>query len=96
MENPFESLENRLSNIEKMLEELKTTLMPYTTIPKTYIEKNKLSVRAYNGLRNAGINTIEELVEYDERTLLRYKDIGKKSVSEIREYLSKLGITFKW
>ena len=95
MQNPFEIIDARLSNIESMLIDLKREMLPYAEIPKTNIDKSRLSVRANNVLEHAKIYTIEELIKHNEKSLMRFKDMGKKSVKEVREYLSELGITLK-
>lgn len=56
------------------------------------IEDLELSVRAYNCLKSAGINTIAELVQKTETELLKTKNFGKRSLEEIKEVLAKLGL----
>ncbi len=52
----------------------------------------QLSVRAYNGLRNAGIETLGDLVLKSERDLLRERNIGRKSIEEIQRILGPLNL----
>ncbi|MCS7163428.1 MAG: DNA-directed RNA polymerase subunit alpha [Thermodesulfovibrio sp.] len=56
------------------------------------IEDLELSVRAYNCLKSAGINTIAELVQKSENELLKTKNFGRRSLEEIKEVLSNLGL----
>ena len=53
---------------------------------------DQLSVRAYNGLRNADIATIGDLVVKSETELLRERNIGRKSIEEVERILDGLGL----
>ena len=53
---------------------------------------DQLSVRAYNGLRNADISTIGDLVVKSETELLRERNIGRKSIEEVERILDSLGL----
>ena len=53
---------------------------------------DQLSVRAYNGLRNADIATIGDLVVKSEQELLRERNIGRKSIEEVQRILQRLGL----
>jgi DNA-directed RNA polymerase subunit alpha len=61
---------------------------------KTSLEDLDLSVRAYNCLKAAKINTLGELVRFDTHELLKFRNFGKKSLVEIEELLTMKGITF--
>lgn len=61
---------------------------------KTSLEDLDLSVRAYNCLKAAKINTLGELVKYDTQELLKFRNFGKKSLVEIEELLQNKGLTF--
>jgi len=61
---------------------------------KTSLEDLDLSVRAYNCLKAAKINTLAELVQYDTHELLKFRNFGKKSLVEIEELLQEKGLTF--
>jgi DNA-directed RNA polymerase subunit alpha len=61
---------------------------------KTSLEDLDLSVRAYNCLKAAKINTLGELVKYDTHELLKFRNFGKKSLVEIEELLQTKGLTF--
>ncbi|MBP6915312.1 MAG: DNA-directed RNA polymerase subunit alpha [Smithellaceae bacterium] len=58
------------------------------------VEDLELSVRSANCLKNAGINTIGELVQKTEAEMLKTKNFGRKSLSEIKDILSEYGLTF--
>lgn len=61
---------------------------------KTSLEDMDLSVRAYNCLKAAKINSLSELVKYDMHELLKFRNFGKKSLVEIEELLQEKGLTF--
>ncbi len=61
---------------------------------KTSLEDLDLSVRAYNCLKAAKINTLAELVKYDTHELLKFRNFGKKSLVEIEELLQEKNLTF--
>ena len=56
------------------------------------VEELELSVRSYNCLKNADIRTIRELVQKTEAEMLRTKNFGRKSLSEIKELLAGMGL----
>ena len=58
------------------------------------VEELELSVRSYNCLKNANIQTIGDLVQKTEGEMLRTKNFGRKSLNEIKEILSGLGLSF--
>jgi DNA-directed RNA polymerase subunit alpha len=57
------------------------------------VEELELSVRSYNCLKNANIQTIAELVQKSEQEMLRTKNFGRKSLNEIKEILSSMGLS---
>ncbi len=61
---------------------------------KTSIEDLNLSVRAYNCLKSANINSIGELVSRDEQDLLKFRNFGKKSLSELVEVIEEKNLEF--
>lgn len=58
------------------------------------VEDLELSVRSANCLKNAGINTIGELVKKTEAEMLKTKNFGRKSLSEIKDILNEYDLTF--
>jgi DNA-directed RNA polymerase subunit alpha len=56
------------------------------------VEELELSVRSYNCLKNANIRTIRELVQKTEAEMLKTKNFGRKSLNEIKEILSSMGL----
>ena len=59
------------------------------------IEELDLSVRSYNCLKRAGIQTVLELTERSEDDMMKFKNLGKKSLKEIKEKLASIGLAFK-
>ena len=57
------------------------------------VEELELSVRSYNCLKNANIKTIGELVQKSESEMLKTKNFGRKSLNEIKEILSGMGLS---
>jgi len=58
------------------------------------IDEMELSVRSYNCLQTAGIKYIHELVSREENEMLKFKNFGRKSLTELIEKLSKVGLGF--
>lgn len=56
------------------------------------IEELDLSVRSYNCLKRAGINTVEELTQRTEEDMMKVRNLGKKSLEEVTQKLSELGL----
>jgi DNA-directed RNA polymerase subunit alpha len=63
-----------------------------TTTPSISIEELELSVRAYNCLKRANINSLQELLQKSEHDLLNIKNFGKKSSDEVIERLKAFGL----
>ena len=57
------------------------------------VEELELSVRSYNCLKNANIQTIGDLVQRTEAEMLRTKNFGRKSLNEIKEILGTIGLS---
>ena len=59
------------------------------------IEELDLSVRSYNCLKRAGIATVLELCDRSEEDMMKVKNLGKKSLKEIKEKLAEINLSFK-
>ncbi len=57
------------------------------------VDEMELSVRSYNCLKNANIRTIGELVQKSEAEMLKTKNFGRKSLNEIKEILTTMGLS---
>ncbi|MCT7833032.1 MAG: DNA-directed RNA polymerase subunit alpha [Lactobacillus iners] len=58
------------------------------------IEELDLSVRSYNCLKRAGINTVQELNNKSEADMMRVRNLGRKSLEEVKNKLTELGLSF--
>ena len=61
---------------------------------KTPLEDLDLSVRAFNCLKAAKINSLSELVQYEQEDLMKFRNFGQKSLSEIDAVLQDRGLSF--
>ena len=59
------------------------------------IEELDLTVRSFNCLKRAGINTVQNLSEKTEEDMIKVRNLGRKSLKEIKEKLEALGLSFK-
>lgn len=57
------------------------------------IEDLELSVRSYNCLKRAGINTVAELVQKTEEDMMKVRNLGRKSLDEVKKKLAELGLS---
>ena len=59
------------------------------------IDELDLSVRSFNCLKRAGINTVEELIQHNEEEMMRVRNLGRKSLEEVQQKLAQLGLSLK-
>lgn len=88
----FIGLTESVSDVEIMVEkeeEQKDKLLEMT------IEELDLSVRSYNCLKRAGINTVEELIQRNEEDMMKVRNLGKKSLEEVINKLDELGLSLR-
>lgn len=88
----FIGLTESVSDVEIMVEkeeEQKDKLLEMT------IEELDLSVRSYNCLKRAGINTVEELIQRNEEDMMKVRNLGKKSLEEVINKLEELGLSLR-
>ena len=86
-------LENKETNSLNLSESKTLQIEPYNNI---VIEELQLSVRAYNCLKKAQINTVGDLLQHSPEQLLELRNFGQKSADEVFSVLkNKLGIIFK-
>ena len=69
--------------------------IPVDDIGDRAIEELDLSVRSYNCLKRAGIQTIRELVQRTEEEMMKVRNLGKKSLKEIKDKLQAMGLGFR-
>ncbi|MBE3585298.1 DNA-directed RNA polymerase subunit alpha [Desulfofundulus thermocisternus] len=88
----FIGLTETVKDVEIMVEkeeEKKNKILEMT------IEELDLSVRSYNCLKRAGINTVEELIQRNEEDMMKVRNLGKKSLEEVINKLSELGLSLR-
>ncbi|WP_217588918.1 DNA-directed RNA polymerase subunit alpha [Lentibacillus saliphilus] len=87
--NIFVGLTDEVKNVEIMVEkeeDQKEKVMEMT------IEELDLSVRSYNCLKRAGINTVQELTNKSEEDMMKVRNLGRKSLDEVKHKLEDLGL----
>lgn len=88
----FMTLTDRANNVEIMVEkeeDKKEKVLEMT------IEELDLSVRSYNCLKRAGINTVQELTERSMDDMMKVRNLGKKSLEEVEQKLEALSLNLK-
>ncbi|MBV4436439.1 DNA-directed RNA polymerase subunit alpha [Clostridium tyrobutyricum] len=88
----FMTLTDHANNVEIMVEkeeDKKEKVLEMT------IEELDLSVRSYNCLKRAGINTVQELTERSMDDMMKVRNLGKKSLEEVEQKLDALGLSLK-
>jgi DNA-directed RNA polymerase subunit alpha len=90
--NLFIGLTDHVNEVEIMVEkeeDKKEKVLEMT------VEELDLSVRSYNCLKRAAINTVEELTEKTEEDMMKVRNLGKKSLEEVQKKLAELGLSLK-
>ena len=59
------------------------------------IEELDMSVRSYNCLKRAGINTVQELIQRSEEDMMKVRNLGRKSLEEVMEKLEEFGLSLR-
>ena len=83
----FDSKEEKKDVVDEQILQLRKVL-------KTPLEDLDLSVRAFNCLKAAKINSLSELVQYEQEDLMKFRNFGQKSLSEIEQVLIERGLSF--
>ena len=82
------------TQVKEVPQEVDENLLHVRKILKTPLSDLDLSVRAYNCLKAADIKSLSELVSFDIVDLLKFRNFGKKSLSELEELVRDKGLTF--
>ncbi len=90
--NLFINLTDHISNVEIMVEKEEDQK---EKVLEMSIDELDLSVRSYNCLKRAGINTVEELANKSEDDMMKVRNLGKKSLEEVIQKLEELGLGLK-
>lgn len=89
---PFLDLDEKAQELNIMKEE---EVVEEDKFKDIEIENLEISVRSYNCLKRAGINTVSQLTSKSEEEILKVKNLGKKSFKEIKDTLASLGLSFR-
>ncbi|MCG9880863.1 MAG: DNA-directed RNA polymerase subunit alpha [Bacteroidia bacterium] len=82
------------TQVKEPTQEVDENYLHVRKILKTPLSDLDLSVRAYNCLKAADIKSLADLVSYDIADLLKFRNFGKKSLSELEELVRDKGLTF--
>lgn len=85
------SLDTKREEKESIVDEETLQLRKVLNTP---LEDLELSVRAFNCLKAAKINSLSELVQYTQEELMKFRNFGQKSLSEIEQVLNERGLSF--
>ena len=88
----FIKLDEELEMAEE--EEVDEETLRIRNLLKTRVDELELSVRSSNCLRAANIQTLEDLVQKTEQEMLKYRNFGRKSLTELNTILADLGLSF--
>ena len=84
---------NSISNINGIMSEKKVDAITKTL--ETPIEEIEFSVRAYNCLKRANINTVQDLINKKESEVTKIRNLGKKSLKEVIDKVAELNLKFR-
>ncbi|MDI3533672.1 MAG: DNA-directed polymerase subunit alpha [Thermosediminibacterales bacterium] len=88
----FIGLTEKTKDVEIMVEKEEDDKEKVLEMP---IEELDLSVRSYNCLKRAGINTVDELIQKTPEEMMKVRNLGKKSLEEVQEKLAALNLSLK-
>lgn len=88
--NLFVDLSEQAANVEIMVEKGEN---PQEKVLEMTIEELDLSVRSFNCLKRAGINTVEDLISKSEEEMMKVRNLGRKSLEEVMAKLDALGFS---
>lgn len=84
---------NQIADITGIIAEKKVDTITKTL--ETPIEEIEFSVRAYNCLKRAGIHTMQDLIDKREVEVTKIRNLGKKSLKEVIDKVSEMGLKFR-
>ncbi len=84
---------NSISDVSGLMAEKKVDTITKTL--ETPIEEIEFSVRAYNCLKRAGINTVQDLISRKEVEVTKIRNLGKKSLKEVIDKVKEMGLKFR-
>ena len=84
---------NNIADVSGLMAEKKVDTITKTL--ETPIEEIEFSVRAYNCLKRAGVNTVQDLINKREIEVTKIRNLGKKSLKEVLDKVKEMGLNFK-
>ena len=84
---------NSISDVSGLMAEKKVDTITKTL--ETPIEEIEFSVRAYNCLKRAGVNTVQDLISRKEVEVTKIRNLGKKSLKEVIDKIKDMGLKFR-
>ena len=90
--NLYVDLSDEAKNIDIMVEREETKK---EKVLEMTIEELEMSVRSFNCLKRAGIDTVEDLINRTEEDMIKVRNLGKKSLEEVIQKLHSLGLDFR-
>ena len=84
---------NSISDVSGLMAEKKVDTITKTL--ETPIEEIEFSVRAYNCLKRAGINTVQDLITKKKGEVTKIRNLGKKSLKEVIDKVKEMGLKFR-
>ena len=90
--NLFVDLSDEAKNVEIMVEREETKK---EKVLEMTIEELEMSVRSFNCLKRAGIDTVEDLINRTEEDMIKVRNLGHKSLEEVIQKLNSLGLALK-
>ncbi len=90
--NLFIDLSENAKTVDVMVEREED---PIDRVLEMNIDELELSVRSYNCLKRAGINTVEELINRTSEDMMKVRNLGRKSLEEVLGKLKELGLSLK-
>ena len=84
---------NSISDVSGLMAEKKVDTITKTL--ETPIEEIEFSVREYNCLKRAGINTVQDLISKKEAEVTKIRNLGKKSLKEVIDKVKEMGLKFR-
>jgi len=90
--NLFIDLSENARTVDVMVEKEED---PIDRVLEMNIDELELSVRSYNCLKRAGINTVEELINRSSEDMMKVRNLGRKSLEEVLNKLKELGLSLK-
>ena len=101
LETLIQNVDFLLNNDETTMKDIKVFVEKFKEVDQSFVLKNynivdlDLTVRSYNCLKRAGIDTVEKLSQLTIKNLLKIRNLGKKSAKEILEKLRELNIELR-